>query len=49
MPRFVDCHAHLVFGVDDGARTLDEAVALLTEARDTGTRLIFATPHIVPP
>jgi len=49
MPRFVDCHAHLVFGVDDGARTLDEAVALLTEARDSGTRLIFATPHIVPP
>jgi protein-tyrosine phosphatase len=38
-----------VFGVDDGAQSLEHAVALLTEARDSGTRLVFATPHIVPP
>ena len=49
MAGFVDVHSHVVFGVDDGAHSLDHAVELLTEARDTGTRLIFATPHIVPP
>jgi protein-tyrosine phosphatase len=49
MAGFVDVHSHLVFGVDDGAQSLDHAVALLTEARDTGTRLVFATPHVVPP
>jgi protein-tyrosine phosphatase len=46
---YVDCHSHVVFGVDDGARTLAEAIALVTEARDSGTSLLFATPHIVPP
>jgi protein-tyrosine phosphatase len=46
---FVDVHSHLVFGVDDGAQSLDDAVELMTEARATGTRLVFATPHIVPP
>ena len=49
MADFVDVHSHLVFGVDDGAQSLEHAVALLTEARDSGTRLVFATPHIVPP
>jgi len=49
MAGFVDVHSHLVFGVDDGARSLDDAVRLLTEARDSGTRLVFATPHVVPP
>ena len=45
----MDVHSHLVFGVDDGAQSLDDAVDLMTEARATGTRLVFATPHIVPP
>ena len=49
MAGYVDVHSHLVFGVDDGARSLEESLRLLTEARDTGTRLVFATPHVVPP
>lgn len=49
MSDFVDCHAHVIWGVDDGARTIEEAVAMVEEARSTGTRLLFATPHIAPP
>ena len=49
MAGYVDIHSHVVFGVDDGSRSLEESLRLLTEARDTGTRLIFATPHVVPP
>ena len=49
MAGFVDVHSHLVFGVDDGAQSLDHAIDMLTEARDSGTRLVFATPHVVPP
>ncbi len=48
MSGFIDVHAHVVFGVDDGARSLAKAIAMLTEARAAGTRLVFATPHIVP-
>ncbi|MGA0123017.1 MAG: CpsB/CapC family capsule biosynthesis tyrosine phosphatase [Gaiellales bacterium] len=49
MAGYVDCHTHVVFGVDDGARSLDQAVTLLHQARDAGTRVICATPHVVPP
>lgn len=49
MPGYVDMHSHVVFGVDDGAQSLDHAVALVTAARDAGTRLLVATPHVVPP
>lgn len=49
MGGYVDMHTHVVFGVDDGARSLEHAVQLVTEARDAGTRLLFATPHVVPP
>ena len=42
-------HSHVLFGVDDGAQSLAESVAMVTAARDAGTRLLFATPHVVPP
>jgi len=46
---YVDMHSHVVFGVDDGAESLAHAVELVTAARDAGTRLLVATPHVVPP
>lgn len=42
----VDIHAHILPGVDDGARSMDEARAMLDEARGVGVRTIVATPHI---
>jgi protein-tyrosine phosphatase len=45
VPGFVDVHSHAVPSGDDGARTLEEAVQLCRIAFDTGTRLLFATPH----
>ena len=44
-PGFVDVHSHAVPSGDDGARTLEEAVQLCRIAVDTGTRVLFATPH----
>jgi protein-tyrosine phosphatase len=42
----VDLHAHVLPGLDDGARDLDEAVEMVrTMARD-GTRIVAATPHV---
>ncbi len=45
---FVDPHSHVVPGVDDGARTMDEALGMVAQARATGTRILFATPHVCP-
>jgi protein-tyrosine phosphatase len=44
--RWVDCHAHLLAGVDDGPRTEDESQRMLSDAAAGGTRLLFVTSHI---
>jgi protein-tyrosine phosphatase len=41
----VDIHSHILYGVDDGARTLDDSLALLRAAAAHGTTDIVATPH----
>jgi protein-tyrosine phosphatase len=41
----VDIHSHILPGIDDGAHTLDEAVAMAQMAAATGTTDIVATPH----
>jgi protein-tyrosine phosphatase len=41
----IDLHAHLLPGVDDGAESLDEAVALCRRARAEGCTALVATPH----
>lgn len=42
----VDLHSHLVPGVDDGARTLDDAVAALDTFVASGVGHVVTTPHI---
>jgi protein-tyrosine phosphatase len=42
----IDLHAHVLPGVDDGARDLDEAVALLRRMASDGVRMVAATPHL---
>ena len=41
----VDIHSHILPGLDDGAQTLDMAVAMLRLAAESGTTDIVATPH----
>ena len=40
-----DLHAHILPGVDDGAKTMDDAVAMARAAALDGTKIILATPH----
>jgi protein-tyrosine phosphatase len=42
---FVDLHCHVLPGVDDGPRTLDDARALLHAADLAGTAAAVATSH----
>lgn len=46
--QFVDIHSHIVFGADDGAGTLDEAVEMLKLDRREGAVAVFATPSYAP-
>ena len=40
-----DIHCHILPGVDDGARTLDESLQMLQTAKDAGITSIVCTPH----
>lgn len=42
---FVDLHAHVLPGLDDGARDLRDALGLLAGLREMGFAEVFATPH----
>ncbi len=44
-PAFTDIHCHLIPGIDDGAQSWDETLAMARLAADDGTRTIIVTPH----
>ncbi len=41
----VDIHSHILWGLDDGADTLETALRMLQAAHEAGTTDIVATPH----
>lgn len=45
MTRVLDIHSHILFGVDDGAESIDKSVKMLDAAKHAGIRCIYATPH----
>ncbi|MBR3322291.1 phosphoesterase [Candidatus Saccharibacteria bacterium] len=43
----IDIHAHILPGVDDGARTFDVSANMIRELWEQGVTKIIATPHYV--
>ncbi|MCI1640678.1 MAG: capsular biosynthesis protein [Bacteroidales bacterium] len=43
----VDNHSHILYGVDDGVRTLDESLAILKFLEKAGLSKLWLTPHIM--
>jgi protein-tyrosine phosphatase len=41
----IDIHTHVLPGLDDGSRSLEESVAMLRIAAESGTTDLVATPH----
>ena len=41
----IDIHCHLVYGVDDGAESIDATIEMLKEAKKVGFTDIILTPH----
>jgi tyrosine-protein phosphatase YwqE len=42
----IDIHSHILPGIDDGARTLEESIQLVSEMAGWGFERITCTPHI---
>ena len=43
----VDRHTHILFGVDDGVKTLDDALAVLAVEEAAGISDVWCTPHVM--
>jgi len=41
----IDIHSHVLYGLDDGASTLEDSVAMVRMAAASGTTDLVATPH----
>ena len=42
---FVDIHSHILPGIDDGAKNIEESLELIDEMKALGYTKIIATPH----
>jgi len=43
----VDIHSHLLPGIDDGSKNMDESVQLIRAMMQLGFRKLITTPHIM--
>ena len=41
----IDIHTHVLFGLDDGAQTLDESMTIIQKYIENGYKGVVATPH----
>lgn len=42
-----DVHSHFIPGIDDGAKTIEDSVALITSMYHMGYKKVITTPHIM--
>jgi len=46
-PLLVDIHSHLLPGLDDGVKTLDESLEVILYLQSLGYRKLITTPHVM--
>jgi len=46
--KIIDMHSHILPGIDDGSRSVEESLALLRLAGTQGIGCVAATPHFYP-
>ena len=42
-----DLHSHLLYGIDDGCRSIEESIDLLKQMSESGVKEIIITPHYI--
>lgn len=47
MQLYTDLHSHLIPGIDDGVKSIEEALSILERFAQMGYRKVITTPHIM--
>lgn len=43
----IDIHSHLIPGIDDGAQTIEESLAMIVKMKSLGYSHLVTTPHVI--
>lgn len=43
--NYIDIHSHIIFGVDDGSKSLEQSMKYLLEIKKIGLESVVCTPH----
>ncbi len=46
--KLIDFHSHVLPGIDDGAKNIEESVEILDMMAKSGVEILFCTPHFYP-
>lgn len=47
MDNYIDIHSHILYGIDDGSKTLEESIEIIKQHIEMGFTSIVATPHYI--
>jgi len=47
LPLLVDMHSHLLPGIDDGVKKVEETIYILKQFKNLGYKKIITTPHVM--
>lgn len=42
-----DIHSHIIYGIDDGSKSIEESIELLKKMKDVGFTDVICTPHFI--
>jgi len=45
--NYIDLHSHVLYGIDDGSKTIEESIEILKQYEEMGFKNIIATPHYI--
>lgn len=45
MDNMIDIHSHILYGIDDGSKTIEESIQILKRCEQEGIKKIVLTPH----
>jgi len=47
MDNMIDIHSHILYGIDDGSKNLEESIKILKKCEQEGIKKMILTPHYI--